>query len=379
MLGKRVSEPVPTLPPELWIYIHRLALLDISPFAKVSSRGQVIDYISLPDDPLNHRELQRFWEAARSLGCVCRLWSMLAQELLYENIWVTDERWPSLSLALEQPCIARRVRGMRLSFTDLDRSKLVLQRCGPSIEVLVVPKSLSASEETSPSLDPISLSLDHLLSLRQLHWMNWPAPLLHAILSAAPNLEHISISLPATNSNSELLAPLPSFPCLRYLRLTYPITQRMHVLLSPDMPQLVHLTIAPVHVASDGFPLLPALHTLVLTSPSSPTPFPAILRRCPALAELGYGAHLYPIPPEETQTAARLLCVRLSLSTQVFILKGRANVVVLLARAFTSLQHVVFHGSGWAGKHADWTECIELRARGCRVETGPSQHRRAKV
>lgn len=58
MATKRVSPP--TLPSELWIYIHRLALLDISPLAKVYAEEDVIKHNATPEDPVNDRQLQWF-------------------------------------------------------------------------------------------------------------------------------------------------------------------------------------------------------------------------------------------------------------------------------------------------------------------------------
>jgi hypothetical protein len=48
------------LPPELWIYIHRLAVSDISPLANVYMQDEVVKYSGAPDHPLNDQELQRF-------------------------------------------------------------------------------------------------------------------------------------------------------------------------------------------------------------------------------------------------------------------------------------------------------------------------------
>ncbi|KAJ6552749.1 hypothetical protein B0H19DRAFT_1263201 [Mycena capillaripes] len=193
----------PSLPPELWILIHRLALLDISPLAEVYSEDKITQYGTRPDNPLKHSELQRFWAAARSLGCVCRLWGRLAQELLYGNIWVNDQSWPSLSLALEQPRIARQVRCVRLSSTHSDHNMSVLQRCGPHIKVLVLPRSSHHDQEISPPPLP---------SLRRLYWTETSASLLRAVISAAPDLEHLSLA--SIESGDQVEAPASFSPFL---------------------------------------------------------------------------------------------------------------------------------------------------------------------
>jgi hypothetical protein len=53
-------DSAPSLPPELWIYIHRLAVLDISPLAKVYAQADVIKHSAMHDDPVSERELKRF-------------------------------------------------------------------------------------------------------------------------------------------------------------------------------------------------------------------------------------------------------------------------------------------------------------------------------
>ncbi|KAJ6572282.1 hypothetical protein B0H19DRAFT_681156 [Mycena capillaripes] len=364
LLQAAMSVSEPSLPPELWLFIHRLALSDISPLVEVYSEDEIIQYSTTPDYPLNYSQLQRFLEAARSLGCVCRLWSRLAQEFLYENIWVDDQRWSSLSLALEQPHIARRVRSVRLSSTHFDYNALVLQRCGPHIEVLVLHESPYHDREISLPLLP---------SLRRLYWAETSsaAPLLGAVVSAAPNLEHLSLT--STWSGYQVAAPA-SFPPLlnlHSLALVALSTPYVQALLRTDMPQLVRLTIAPVYLVSGAFPFLPALHTLILAGASS-TPFPAILRHCPALRELRYNTFWRATPPEVTQTAAKLSCVRLYLSSRLPIsteMVERNAAALLIRPAFAALQRVVLDGSAW-GAFENRCAWAQLRGRGCRVEAG---------
>ena len=70
---------------------------------------------------------------------VCKLWNVLAQELLYENVWLTDaRRWASLSAALQRPDVARHVRSLRLSTARYDHNVEALCYC-PQVEMLYQP------------------------------------------------------------------------------------------------------------------------------------------------------------------------------------------------------------------------------------------------
>src|ERR1700761_1520595 len=115
-------------------------------------------------------------KAARSLVSVCRLWNELAQELLYENVWLTDtRRWASLSAALQRPEVARHVRSLRLSTTRFDHNVEALLYCS-QVEVLVQP------EFPRPELlyATPNVPLPRLHSLKRLYWIEsqWSSALL---------------------------------------------------------------------------------------------------------------------------------------------------------------------------------------------------------
>ncbi|KAJ7034587.1 hypothetical protein C8F04DRAFT_1101482 [Mycena alexandri] len=372
MSRRRVSTP--SLPPELWIYIHRLALSNLSPLAKIyASNDTIIRNGAKPDDPANDRDLQLFLKAARSLRCVCRLWSELGLELLFENIWVNgDKRWPSLSSGLQRPDVARLVRSIRLSTTRFDRNIDVLRRC-LQVEVLVQPEFPRAERLYSVA----TVQLPPLQSLKRLHWIAsaWSSALLQSVLFAAPNLEHISLSSSTTIGFDPATQPtFPDLPRLNSLVLTQLNTECVRAILRTDLSRLTRLTINPVHLAWAAFPVLPALQMLALLEYSTQLPFPTILARCPALRELRYDARCRFIPPEEKQRAPYLTCIRLLLRLQMMpSTYAQSQFALLLEPAFGALERVVLDGPGW-GSHAfpapPWPETADLLARGCRIEDG---------
>ncbi|KAJ7836039.1 hypothetical protein B0H14DRAFT_3870904, partial [Mycena olivaceomarginata] len=282
MAGARGSPP--DLPAELWMYIHRLALSDISPLAKLHAQDEIIRYIG-PEHPMSDKDLKPFFKAARSLQRVCRLWAKLAQDLLYENIWVNEtRRWPSLSSALLQPEIAILVRNVRLSPTRFHHNEFMLRHCGPHINVLVQPE-FPRSERLYTAALPTPLP--PLLSLTRVYWIEtaWSAPLLRAVLAAAPNIQHLSLSSSASIGTGLSAATLPVFPPLPRLQslVLLPLTPFcVHAILhATNLAQLTHLTIAPAHLEWPALPVLPALRTLTLFDDRTPAPatFPPARRR----------------------------------------------------------------------------------------------------
>src|ERR1700761_2683878 len=139
-------------------------------------------------------------KAARSLVSVCRLWNELAQELLYENVWIADtRRWASLSAALQRPDVARHVRSLRLSTTRYDHNIEALRYC-PQVEVLIQPEF--PRPERLYAAPNVPLPLLH--SLRHLYWIEseWSSVILEKVLRAAPNLEHIFLTSSVTSTTT---------------------------------------------------------------------------------------------------------------------------------------------------------------------------------
>ncbi|KAJ7306828.1 hypothetical protein DFH08DRAFT_944804 [Mycena albidolilacea] len=278
-----------------------------------------------PDHPLNDRDLQNFLKAARCLQRVCQLWATLAQELLYDNIWVNDSvtRWVLLFSVFGQPIEHRKPARV------------------PEVRALL----------RLPSKPYLAASVKHLT------------------LSSSP-------SIGSAFSTAVLSEPGPTFPSLSRLQslvllLFRPSCARV-LLHDADLARLTHLTIVPGHLEWEGFPVLPALRTLTLFDDRTRTlvPFPAILTCCPALEELRYSCHISATAPTEEQTAGALGCVRIYLG--LWLLQPvRAHAKILLGAAFSILErvNVVLDGPGWAGA-LELDEWAQLRVRGCAVEEG---------
>ncbi|KAJ7749200.1 hypothetical protein B0H16DRAFT_892301 [Mycena metata] len=373
MSRRRVSTP--SLPLELWTYIHRLALSNLSPLAKIyASDDTIIDIrsgVKSDNHAANVRDLQLFLKAALSLRCVCRLWSELGLELLFENICINDSGWPSLSSSLQHPNVARLVRSIRLSTTRFDYNVDVLSRC-LHVEVLVQPEFPRTERLNSGA----TVQLPPLQSLKRLYWVvsAWSSALLQSVLFAAPNLEHISFSGTPTIVFDPATQPtLPDLPRLNSLALITPDTGCVLAILRADLSRLTHLTINPAYLASNIFPVLPALQMLTLLEYSSHLSFPGIFARCPALRELRYNALRQYIPPEERQRAPFLTCIRLFLQRQMPPTQAQAQVALLLRPAFSALERVMLDGPGWGpppSPAAMWPGTADLLARGCRIEKG---------
>ncbi|KAJ7056188.1 hypothetical protein C8F01DRAFT_377305 [Mycena amicta] len=363
---------LPVLPPELWLHIHRLAIGDLSPFFKIHELNNAVS-MSHHYDPLNDRHLQRFLKAARSLGRVCRLWHQLAQELLYENVWINTRRWPSLSAALEKPAIAHRVRSVLLSTTRFDYNAAMLQHAGVSetLEVLLQPEfpraeALYAAEK--------GIQLPPLTALKRIVWVEswWSAGLLQDVLAAAaPAIQHITLSTSFTIGSEPNSIRVPDLPRLETLSVARLSSQHVSAFLSTGLRGLKHLTINPMHLTVLEFPALASVTTLTLIEYPSPiyVPFPTLCTHFPALRELQYDARAVPIPPQDKQTFPELLCVRLYLPVASHV---ATHLPLFRQPAFGALERVVLDGQGWeylaTVGSGEWMELEVLREKGCRIE-----------
>ncbi|KAF8205351.1 hypothetical protein K438DRAFT_2096601, partial [Mycena galopus ATCC 62051] len=388
MPDNRVSAP--NLPPELLIKIQRLALSDMSPLAKLYSD---VELLATPYSPLHDVELKPFLkarifiiQAACSFRYVCRLWSELAKSLLYENIRVDDARlWPSLASALNQPEIAHIVRSLRLSNSQADYNKFVLQHC-PKIEVVVYPYPPPGKYFHHVS----DIQLPPLLSLKRLYWVDYiqSSSLFRGILTAAINLEHITLY-------GELRVESgPSLPFVQSLCLALKLDSVHSVLRRTDPALLTQLTVDPASFFSHMFPLrtLPALRLLALeqpvADPHQPIHFPVIIERCPALCELRFKEFSHLQWPQQNQRAAKLVCVRLNcrgpavwgLQSPSYHAATNGAAVVLTHAAFSALERVILDDTGLGVGGANggvsastWTPPTKwnaLRAKGCNIEKG---------
>ncbi|KAJ7164282.1 hypothetical protein C8R46DRAFT_952995 [Mycena filopes] len=361
------------LPPELWMRIHRLATSHLSPLTTV--------YAGRDTPEESESQLSSFLMAAGSLGRVCRLWKELAQELMYENIRITE--WASLSAALDRPELARRVRSIRLSTTRDDHSATALIRC-PQVEVILRPRGAPSASALSPG----DFELPPLPALKRLYWTQTSesCTLLQNVVRAAPNLEHLSLSAdPKLGANlvaATMAFETPSRP--RSISLGARGDLWVPAIMRADLSRLSHLAMDYMSLESFHTPL-PTLQILeFMANPIPPSrvysaPLHLILRRYPNLRELRYDVRGQPIAPQPQQVATALSCVHLvrpwpndSLGPSKWSLATAGTALEqLLGSAFPALERIVLDGPGWQAIDCDsWDSVMEHRLRGRRVERG---------
>ncbi|KAJ6627644.1 hypothetical protein B0H10DRAFT_1993512 [Mycena sp. CBHHK59/15] len=356
------SSSAQSLPPELWLYVHRLATSYRSPLdLAYSSR----DRYGASEDPFNGT--RSFFQDVCSFVRVCKLWNELAQELLYENVKVNN-RFAMLSAVLERPETARLVRSIRLSPTRFDHNFAILKRC-PLVEALVLPEF--------PRPDKVAFTTDSqlspLLSLKCIYWKesSWSSALLQSVFKVAQNLEHLRLSSSSTIGSDRdipLVQPAFGLQSLVIAQLSPPWVQSV---LRTDLHHLTRLIANPEHLSADTLPELPYLHTLEVSGRSRliSIPFPDIFLRCPNLRDLCYDVGHSIVLPEKT-VRSTVSCVRLHISDanvpEWTLFDVHFN--FLLSPAFVELNRLVLHGtfqSYFVGKH-DLHD--QFYARGCRIE-----------
>ncbi|KAJ7096156.1 hypothetical protein C8R44DRAFT_989431 [Mycena epipterygia] len=356
------------LPPEIWLYIHRLATSDTSPLnIAYSDRFQYVD----SRDPL--KEMQDFLQDAYSFVLVCRLWNSLANEILYENVRV-DNWFPNLYAALRRPGTSRLVRSIRLSAKRFDHNYTILALCA-QVQIIVLPEALS-----TPSLATVSgleahreLQLPTFHALRHVYWKEsmifLSYDLLRKVLRTSPNLECLFVSYISTPHSIPTDADhdLPAILRLKRLGIVGPTASAFFQI---DLQRLTRLNCAPSHVMLPDFPLLPALRTLELFGSRSNIPFSTIFARCPRLKELCYDVWNGVSEPREEQSP--LSCIRLH--SAVTVIRDwttiEAHFGLFISPEFPRLQRLVLHGS-WHRVVADarFTNFRDsLREQSCQVE-----------
>ncbi|KAJ7249376.1 hypothetical protein C8J57DRAFT_1356816 [Mycena rebaudengoi] len=344
-MPRKTSSPVASIPPELWLYIHRLATLDASPLVIACKDISRYRYAAAVDDPLGVKKLQRFLQAARSLALVCRSWNGLAKDILYENIKV-DSRSEALSKALENPVTAVLVRTIRLSTTRFDRNAHILNQC-PMVEIIVQPE-FPRSERLYTVTDT---TISSLLLLKQLYWTEtaWSSGLLRSVLQASPNLEHVCLSSSASIASeidvSHFFPPLPKLSTISVAQLSQAWTL---AILDEYAPQLTRLIIRPDQFSWQGFPVLPALTTLELFGSTTTIPFPTILTRCPNLRDLCYDVRNSIVDPG-TLKSASTTCIRLhNLAPQLHRVRWETilgHFSLFLGLSFPQIRRIVLEGT----------------------------------
>ncbi|KAJ7484241.1 hypothetical protein FB451DRAFT_1554818 [Mycena latifolia] len=369
------TESFVSLPPEIWIYIQRLATSETSPL-KMACADR-FQYVARGlADPL--QDFEDFLRIASSFVLVCRLWNSLANEILYENIRV-DDRFQALYTALKRPGTAPLVRSIRLSPTQFDHNYQILALC-PQVQIVTQPDDLATSMALQlqlsnyPSLLQSALEpeLPTFLSLRHIFCAELliDSLLWRRIFRASPNLEYLFVSRSPSSTmhvDSIGLPPITSLKRLGFPQLARPMAS---VLLQMDLLGLTRLQCSPSDLSLLDFPTLPSLHTLELFGSRSTILFPAIFSRCPCLRELCYDVWNDVSPPREEHPS--LSCIRLHSAVNVIRdwTPIEEHFALFLTPDFARLKCFILYGS-WHRVigAAQFTRFRDgLRERGCELE-----------
>ncbi|KAJ6543164.1 hypothetical protein B0H19DRAFT_1172923 [Mycena capillaripes] len=355
--GTASSSTTFSLPPELWLHVHRLATSESSPLAIASADRFHYEPIR---DPLKGCGISCGFpiviardQDAHSFVLVCRMWHGLAKEILYENV---------------RPSTASLVRSIRLSTTRFDHNYQILALC-PQVQIVVQPDEVSTAMRANFGLElPQFDFLRHVYCSESL----MASGLLHQVLRASPNLEHlVASSAPRGNG----LANLAVLPGLKTLGLPVLGRSASSSLLQMDLRSLTRLQCTSVHLLSSEFPSLPSLHTLEIFGSGTTIPFSLIFQRCPCLRELCYDIWNSVTAPQGEQST--LSCIHLHSAVAVIIdwPTIERHFELFLTSEFSTPQRIVLYGR-WDSVVAD-TRFLpvrnSLRAEGCQVEF-PENH-----
>ncbi|KAJ7474449.1 hypothetical protein B0H11DRAFT_1333448 [Mycena galericulata] len=366
------------LPPEIWLYIHRLATSDASPLDAARSEEYLV-----PKDPVEFKDsqylLRNFLRDARSFALVSKFWNSLSNEILYENVRV-DDRFHTLYTSLERPGTASLVRSIRLSTSRFDHNFAIIMLCS-RVQVICLP-DLGKSDQRlallTHKLEDVATNLLQLPFLRHVYWTDsfLASRLLRVILRAAPNLDHLliapSVIIPKVADPEGDLLPLPTLRRLAVPKFE-PNSAVLGIIFKLDLQRLRRLDCRPVHLSHPDLPTLPVLETLEIVGLRQVIPFAAIFVRCPRLRELRYNvAHplrdLAPRPPAPRPPFA---CVRLESTSLTTWISIEAHFAMFLSTEFPTIERLVLYGPNWHPFVSDarFTHFHDgLRARGCQLE-----------
>ncbi|KAJ7093467.1 hypothetical protein B0H15DRAFT_159301 [Mycena belliarum] len=364
-----------SLPPEIWMYIQRLATLETSPLTL--AYADRFQYVPLAD-PL--KDLQGFLRAACSFVLVCRLWNSLATEILYENVRV-DKRFPMLRATLERRGAGRLVRSIRLSPIHDEYNYQILALC-PLVQLIVQPDHSTTQTRRWEFADIPGLSrlpaLPELLALRHVYCSELliDSYLLTVVLETSPNIEYLSVTrITFTPPNDPYALAVGELPAIANLkRLAFPPLLRRAMpssLFWMNLQGLTRLQCSPTNLALEEFPTLPSLRVLEIFGSRSIILFPVIFSRCPRLHELCYDVWNRISPPN----AARSSLSVIRLHSAVTVVRDWTTIEthfrLFLDPGFPALRQLVLHGS-WHRVVADLKFPSRfphrLRERGCRFE-----------
>ncbi|KAJ7742150.1 hypothetical protein DFH07DRAFT_1063800 [Mycena maculata] len=359
----------PVLPPEIWLYIHRLATSETTPLATAQSAG--FQYAA-PADPL--QSIHYFLWDVCSFVLVCRLWNSLANELLYENVEVpkNEHSFSTLSATLERPGTARLVRSIRFSRSRFDHNFAILALC-PQVRVVCQPDPKSFTVVFNAAGD---LPTFHFL--KHVYWTESfkTSASLRAILQAAPNLENLFLDpspmwVPAPVEKCEL----PPIPNLRRLACSGFLRASVSYILKLDLQRLTRLGCAPSHIELPDFPTLPVLATLELFGSRQRIQFATLFAHCPRVHTLCYDVWNALVAPDSAPsppvplTYVRLHSAVVFKSVRDWVLIER-HFDLLLAPEFPRIARLVLEGS-WHHDVADvrFARLLDgVRAQGCQLE-----------
>ncbi|KAJ7137657.1 hypothetical protein C8R46DRAFT_612610 [Mycena filopes] len=361
----------PSLPQELWLYIHRIATAETSPI--VAAYTDRYQYVAEPNPLI---DMQDFLRDVSSFALVSRLWNNLTSEILYENIRV-DGRFEALYAALERPGTARLVRSVRLSPTRFDHNIAILALC-TRLEIVVLPDAPSKSRTEllvgAPGLELSPTAIPNLDSLKHVYWTysDMAADLLRRLIPLAPHLEYLLVKASAT-LRADDTSNFPALPPLQRLTLSIQHDLATSILPQVDVKNLTRLHCNPVLFILPQLPTFHSLQTLEFFGSRGAIPFDRVFACCPRLQELRYDAWTAPFPSNGGHKPP-LTCIRLhsavALREWTNMDPIQAHFELLLSPGFPRLQRVVLHNNWYQVVKTPWFATFRdgLRDQGCKLE-----------
>ncbi|GLB36885.1 hypothetical protein LshimejAT787_0311720 [Lyophyllum shimeji] len=273
---------VPYLPPELWILILRYATSSCAP---PDHSSRTVSFLSLAHShchlPLRLAHYRATMRRKALMTLVCKAWYTLAQEVLFEFVWISrasEARSLAATLVRDGPDgPGRYIRRLHIETPSLERCcpneiRTILD-CAPRLVVYSDYRSVRRNiylESCYPRSSPKALlsALAHPNnSLRRLSWTNYEDVSFHLHMSpmletTAANLEFLELNFCSTHlhsmsSSSPALCPEAitlTLPALRSLKVTLD-NATFDVLATWHMPALRNLSVlsADFSYASAGF------------------------------------------------------------------------------------------------------------------------------
>ncbi|KAF8639386.1 hypothetical protein AX17_001542 [Amanita inopinata Kibby_2008] len=277
--------PLPVLPPEIWLLILRFAIsysTDYNPInfpADTDACDEPISFITFPHSH-SHLELRlRYYYASMqeklALTMVCKHWYKIAQELLYEFIWLNRasqatalattllrQRDPRIPVELRSTHKGHLIKRMHIETPTMERCSpsdlRIIIDCAPYLIVYSDYRSVRRNMYAEPCNPSSPTQLFSALAhpnnnLRRLSWTNYDDLSFHLhmspmLSSTAANLEFLELTFCSTDLYSVKTAPSHNpgmsltLPALRSLKVTLD-NATFSVLASWVMPVLENLSV----------------------------------------------------------------------------------------------------------------------------------------